>query len=300
MWIIGVDGGGTKCEAGLFNPAGQLVATAFSGPANVFANFEGAMQSIERACKQLLYAWNSQEHQSLINSSTKTMLRPSDCFLSLGCAGGGIDLAKKNFQRWRHEYAGAILHTDVHVSCLAANNNKPCALFVIGTGSCLAVYQNNKVKQLGGHGFLLGDIASGAWLGKKALSWYLQALETPNTDSELQTTLASVLGNNVSKIIEQYGQAESGAFGALAPTILEAKEASPNVRSWLFEGAQYACELIVKHTQKGMPIFVVGGLASVYKPLIEELISATIQVPNNNAVYGAFYAGKQHLLTSRA
>ena len=36
MWIIGVDGGGTKCKASLFDENGSVIATSETGPANVF------------------------------------------------------------------------------------------------------------------------------------------------------------------------------------------------------------------------------------------------------------------------
>lgn len=290
MWIIGIDGGGTKCEAGLFNPEGELVSKARSGPANVFANFSGAVSAIDLASDQVIDHYNRQQQATSKNKLTK-----QECFLSLGCAGGSIDSAKKRFHLWEHKYAGAMLTSDIHVSCLAANNAKPCALLVIGTGSCFAVYDNDQVTQYGGHGFLLGDNASGAWLGKHAISWYLQSLETPNNDIELQRVLSPSLGESVNDIIEKYGQATSGDFGALVPQILLAQTTSTTVQNWLHEGAKYAADLIVHHVHKDIPVFLTGGLANVYKPLVENMIKKPIHVPNENAVFGAFYAGQQYL-----
>lgn len=291
MWIIAIDGGGTKCDAGLFNPEGQLIATALSGPANVFTNFDGAIAAIELACDQLIDSANT---QGRINHK----LTKEDCFLSLGCAGGGVESAKVKFEKWQHQYAGALLNTDAHVSCLAANRGEPCALFVIGTGSCLAVFQNHVLKQYGGHGFLLGDHASGAWLGRKAVSWYLQTLEIPNSDSELRSLLAHLLGNNISDIIDQYGQASAGLFAALVPNILMVEPSSPTVKRWLHEGAHYVSDLLAQHTSKDYPVFLTGGLAVIYKPLIENISGRSIHIPNENAVYGAYFAGKQNLLTA--
>ena len=289
MWIIAIDGGGTKCDAGLFNPSGELVATALSGPANVFTNFDGAIEAIELACVQLIDTANSQV-------STNRKLTKRDCFLSLGCAGGGVESAKLKFEKWPHQYAGAVLNTDAHVSCLAANKGEPCALFIIGTGSCLAVFQNQEVKQFGGHGFLLGDCASAGWLGKQAVSWYLRANEIPHYDSKLKSALEDLLGNNISDIIEQYAQASAGKFGALVPHILAEQQSSPTVKKWLDEGAQYVSDLLVQHTSKDLPVFLTGGLALVYEPLIDRMSGRSIHPPNENAVYGAFLAGKKSVL----
>jgi glucosamine kinase len=308
MWIIGIDGGGTKCEAGLFKSNGDMLATSLAGPANLYANFKGSVDAIEHAVDQLLAICQARENITLARK---------DCFLSLGCSGGSIDSVKQQFQQWQHEYAGAALTTDVHVACLAANNTKACALFVIGTGSCLAVYlppqdlskehQQSQIplnakqalKQFGGHGFLLGDIASGAWLGKKAVSWYLQALETAHQDCHLWVALENVLGNNTSQIIEQYGQAQAGKFGTLVPTLLAVKDTSVTVNNWLQEGAVYATDLLTNHSSGDSPVFLTGGLAIVYRPLIEKLLGRNIYIPNDTAIYGAYLAGKDYLAVQK-
>lgn len=315
MWIIGVDGGGTKCEASLFTYEGKRLATALTGPANLFTNFEGAIHSIEQATSQLLNACQEQHNITITRK---------DCLISLGCAGGGVNAVKKQFQQWPHQYAHALLNTDVNVSCFAANNAKACALFVIGTGSCLAVCQPNKqqaqnslqpksefmvnigsaitsqpaitsvsvIKQYGGHGFLLGDIASGAWLGKHAVSWYLQALETPSSEVYLQSALAPVLGDSTSNIIERYGQANAKQFADLVPILLSVQHTSTVVQDWLQQGALYAAGLLSKHVSNNAPIFLSGGLSGVYQPLIEELLGKRVFVPDESAVYGAYLAAK--------
>lgn len=288
MWIIAIDGGGTKCDAGLFSLEGELISTARSGAANVFANFEGAIEAIELACDQLIASANKQ-------GSTNSKITKEHCFLSLGCAGGGVESARLKFDEWQHQYAGAILNTDAHVSCLAANKGDPCALFIIGTGSCLAVFQNNEVKQYGGHGFLLGDYASGAWLGKQAISWYLKSLEIPNSDSELKSILEASLACNISDIIQQYGQASAGKFGALAPKILAAEPSSTTVKKWLLEGAQYVSDLLSEHTLPDLPVFLTGGLAPTYQPLLIKINDRSISIPNENAVYGAYLAAKKSM-----
>ena len=292
MWIIGVDGGGTKCEASIFTIQGELLASALAGPSNLFANFTGAIAEIEKACNKLLEICNEQHNLTI---------HKQQCILSLGCAGGGIGFVKQAFEQWPHQYAHAILSTDAQSACLAANAGQNCALFVIGTGSCLAVYTTDAgTKQFGGHGFLLGDIASGAWLGKHAVSWYLQATETSaigektaiktaiKTDHVLQKELASTLGSNTSHIVQQYGQASPALFAALAPILIGVKDSSPAVQQWLDEGANYAANLLISHTSKNLPIFLTGGLSHIYKPLIEKRIKKELYTPQHTPVYGAY------------
>jgi glucosamine kinase len=287
MWIIGIDGGGTKCEGGLFTSNGELLATTITGPANFFSDFSGGIKAIEEASNSLLNSVNQQHNLSI---------GKQDCILSLGCAGGGIESAHESFKDWSHEYAHTLLSNDVEVSCLAANNAQPCALFVIGTGSCLAVRNaHGQTKQLGGHGFLLGDIGSGAWLGRNAVSWYLQSIETAATDSALHIALETTLGNNTSNIVQQYGQAKADKFGELVPLLLDIRHASFTVQNWLQEGALYAANLLKNHVPSNVPIFVSGGLSAAYKAQIESVTGLEIHSPKHTAIYGAYLQGRARL-----
>lgn len=294
QWIIGIDGGGTKCKASLYNLAGNKMGESIAGPANVFADFEQAIESIVMSSKDVLEAYNVSHQQ-------KIML--NDCILSAGCAGAGIEAAYKRFMSWEHPFKNIHLSTDIHFSCIAANLNQACALIVVGTGSCIAFYdkqQTNKsvinsdntapleVKQIGGHGFLLGDNASGAWLGKKALAWFLQAIEGKVNDSALFEALQAKLGSDVSALIEQYGRANGSAFGQLVPVLVMVKEESDNVQAWVQEGADYLAGVIEEHINEDQPIFIDGGMASLYQPILSELLASEIFAPKQEPTHGAY------------
>lgn len=287
MWIIGIDGGGTKCEGGLFTGDGELLSSTITGPANLFSDFSGGISAIEKASNELI---------SVVNQQYNLSISKEDCILSLGCAGGGIESVKESFKHWPHNYAYAILASDVEVSCLAAHNAKPCALFVIGTGSCLAIRNiQGQTKQLGGHGFLLGDIGSGAWLGRQAVSWYLQSIETPSSDTYLHEALEAALGKNTSDIVQQYGQAMPHQFGELIPAILDRQHGSITVQTWLQEGALYAANLLKNHVPTNDPIFMSGGLCVAYKTQIETILGVQVHSPQYTPIYGAYLQGKAQL-----
>lgn len=284
MWIIAIDGGGTKCKASLYDPKGQAIATCQTGPANFFADFEFALASINQACEQLLVAANNQKTLSL---------KASDCFLSMGCAGASIPATKSKVSQWQHPYAGVALTTDIHISCLAANRGKDCALAITGTGSSIAIYQNNTMKQFGGHGFLLGDIASGAWLGKNAVSWFLQTLEKPSDDLSLLTALTQSLGTDANNIVQDYGQAKAAKFASLAPVLLLEKSNSPNVKRWLKEGLDYLTTILQEHAAADTDIFIDGGIAHIYQQALSERLMRPVARPKLDAVAGAYEFAKQ-------
>ncbi len=286
MYIIAVDGGGTKCKASLFTPQGEVLATCITGPANLYSNFDGAIAAIEDAANKLLEAVKGLDVSS------------HNCLLSLGCAGASIGSVKARFANWQHNYHHALLTTDIHVSCLAARHKQSCALVIVGTGSCVAILDNkalkNKMRYLGGHGFLLGDIGSGAWLGKKAVSWYLQALETPCGETTLFQSLQTILGTNISEIIEHYGQATAVTFGHLVPAILQAQSASSLVDNWLDEGAHYFAKLLTFHVKGTLPIYIDGGLGQTYAPRLQAILNRPIHKPEADAVHGAYFAAVKY------
>ena len=89
----------------MYNIQGVVVAESRTGAANLYANFDGALSEIEAACDILL---------AHFKATNKTDITKQDCFLSLGCAGAGIDSVQKQFALWQHSYAAALLNTDVH------------------------------------------------------------------------------------------------------------------------------------------------------------------------------------------
>lgn len=284
MWIIGIDGGGTKCKASLFDPRGRVKAISETGPANLFVDFDLALVSINEACKQVL---------ETANTALSLSLKPSDCFLSLGCAGATIPSARQSIAKWQHPYAELAFTSDIHISCLAANNENDCALIITGTGSSIAIYQDDLIKQFGGHGFLLGDIASGAWLGKTAVSWFLQTLETPNRDLDLHAALAKSLGTDVNDIIQAYGQAKPAKFAELVPNLLFAQANSINVQAWLHQGLDYLAAILEQHSEPETDIFIDGGIAHLYRQALSERLQRAILRPNLDAVAGAYAFAKR-------
>ncbi len=279
-WIIGVDAGGTKCKASLFNAAGDEIASSTTGPANLFSDFQGAIASIMLACEQVLLA--SGHH-----------IKPEQCALSIGAAGASVGSVQKKMQAWQHPFASMQIHSDLHISCIAANDTQPCVMIIVGTGSSVAIFNNNEVAQFGGHGFLLGDEASGAWLGRKAVQWYLHMLEQliPNTEKvqnhALERALAKVLGNDIDAIIEMYGKANAATFASLVPTLLACHEQSANVQEWVEQGARYFAS-IIRHHANDLPIFIDGGLAGLYTPILTKMLTRSAGVPKKSATYGAY------------
>lgn len=285
-WIICIDGGGTKCKAGLFDEAGNLVATAISGPANLFTNFSSSCDNILLACDELVVS----AHQQNINVSVY------DCSLLAACAGGERDEVRQQFASWEHPFAKASLVCDVNAACMGANQGQDCTLFIVGTGSSMAVLQQQRITQYGGHGFVLGDCASGAWLGKQAVQWFLIALENGHNDTVLFDVLVPVLGENASNIVSNYAKAMPHKFAEIAPVLVENMRSSHTVSAWMQQGVDYLCNMLNAHHPIGNPVFLYGGLCHIYLPLLKNACEHSVAIANQDPLHGAYAIAKNELL----
>lgn len=280
MWIIAVDAGGTKCKARLYNMQGDVIAQSQTGPANMFTDFEAAIAAILQAVDTLL-----------VNNISA--IKAKDCVLSIGAAGANVPIVKQAFSAWQHPFKQAFLYSDLYISCVAANQGQDSVFIVVGTGSSVGILNKQQFSQYGGHGFLLGDEASGAWLAKNVLSWYLRALEQLIDENELDAELAlmaclkSLVGNKVSAIIEKYGQAKADVFGALVPSLLAIKQQSPCVQAFLHQGVSYLANVLEQHAQN-LPVYIGGGLASVYQPMLQQLLNKPVLLSEQDPTFGAY------------
>ncbi|WP_395340472.1 BadF/BadG/BcrA/BcrD ATPase family protein [Ningiella sp. W23] len=288
-YIIGVDGGGSKCKASLYRLSATQqtshlgddaspIASIVTGPANVFSSFDLAASSIMSAATQLCERQN---------------IKLAQCILSAGCAGGGMSAAQTKFKLWQHPFAKAYLLSDVEASCISANAQKPCALIIIGTGSCLALYHPDEFSTLGGHGMLLGDIAGGAWLGKQVLTWYLQFLDGLEDSDPLSEAMAQHLGRDANAVVERFSHDCAKQLASCAHYVFEQRVSSPVCQAILHQSTRYISALINKAREHSEAVFIDGGLASSYLPLLNGQRSDSLKRPFKSAEHGAFLHGSK-------
>ena len=159
--LISVDGGGTRCRAAVGTAFGGILARAEGGPANAMADFDGAVANIKAAVKEAA------------DSAGTTDAVLSRATAHIGLAGV---LSDADGERIKTALSyGATTVTDDRVTAVAgAFAERDGFLVSLGTGSFLAVQNNKDIKFLGGWGFHIGDQASGAWLGRKAMERVLE------------------------------------------------------------------------------------------------------------------------------
>jgi glucosamine kinase len=291
--ILAVDGGGTKCKASLFNQAGNVLASAISGPANVFSDLNQACCSIVEAANECL---------KQVNQCFKANpIQLNDLLLSAGCAGAGISQAAVAFDAWQSPFKHKLLTSDLHISCLSSNNGEDCVLAILGTGSSFAVLKEGSCCQYGGHGFVLGDHASGAYLGKRALQVCLTYFERSKTSSvkiesdkaverfvNSISRIANVRGTQT--IVEQYAKASPNIFAKLAPKIFElAQQHNETAIELINESCKYVVDMFrVIGQGEELPCYLTGGLSQSYLPYLENQNNFKPHISSNAAEYGAY------------
>ena len=182
--LLGFDGGGTKTECVLMDPAGNILGRSFSGPSNPSrVGVESATREIEKAADLAL-------HEARI-------ARKAVVALGAGLAGTGRPEMKEAMQAsLAGVFPGAAvgIFTDLEIA-LAAAGEGPVIVLVAGTGSA-AIGRNGQgqIWRTGGYGPPDSDHGSAYDVGSWAVARSMKEREQRGTDSSLGK-----------KILEQFG-----------------------------------------------------------------------------------------------
>ncbi|MGS2719305.1 BadF/BadG/BcrA/BcrD ATPase family protein [Paraglaciecola aestuariivivens] len=274
----GIDGGGTKCSAMLFDHQGQVLGRGRAGAANVARDLPTSLISIVDCIKQALE--DAKLPADLI----------SQVKVGAGLAGACVPEVKSKLQAWAHPFTEFKVESDLTTACLGAHAGQDGALLIVGTGSSAARYQNGQLTQLGGHGFLLGDKGSGAWLGRMAVSATLEALDGIIATTQLHKQVQESLGlNTTSAIVQRMINASPSDFATLAPLVLAlAKQQQPSALALVAEAVAYLdklCQQCLNHTD--LSIVVMGGVAPLLIPEFSQATRERIVSPKGGPEWGA-------------
>jgi len=285
VFFLGVDGGGSKCQASVADAEGSVVGEAVAGPANPLHGLEQALESIEQAASQ-----------ALVRAGLSS-LPLNQLVAGVGLAGVNLPSLFQAISGWSHPFAALYLTTDLHIACLGAHQRDDGAVIVAGTGSCGYVGVAGRECVLGGHGFPLGDKGSGAWMGLEAVKAALLASDGLGPESQLEPMLAKELGAQGLMLVERLSGAKSSDYARLAPLVLAAAEAGDAVaRGIVQEGADYisalAQKLLAYHPSR---LSMIGGLAEPLLPWLHSQVAGQLSAPLGPPEAGALlYARKQH------
>ena len=285
-YYVGIDGGGSKCSAMLFSQQGELLSQGIAGPANAARDLPLAIQSMVAAVQLALQ--NAGLSASLLNQLQ----------VGAGLAGASVAKVHAELLAWPHPFATFKVSSDLATACCGAHGGEDGAILITGTGSSAALMRDGELTQFGGHGFLLGDKGSGAWLGRSAVAATLEALDGVISRTAMHDTVLEQLQcANSAALVQRMILASPSDFAALAPQILSlAEQDEPSATAIVRQGTEYLDKLCQRALQgSDLSLALIGGLA----PLLQPWFSPQVRQRIVNAQAGPEWGAVQLLRASQ-
>ncbi|CDM60359.1 N-acetylglucosamine kinase [Rhizobium favelukesii] len=276
IYLIGIDGGGTSCRAAVAGPDGRILARAQSGPANILSDPDTALESIADATRA---AFNAEGIDARCIGSARAVL---------GVAGNNVGDAVRHVKN-RLPFPEADIESDGLIALQGALGNDDGAVAILGTGTIYISRQRNTVTYIGGWGFTIGDLGSGARIGHALLQETLLAHDGIHAISGVSGSVLAEFKNDPRNIVEFARQAKPGDFGRYAPRVFEHAKQGDAVAARLLKEAAVSVDevldrLVARGTQK---ICLLGGLGPLYPSWIAARHQNLLATPVGDALTGA-------------
>lgn len=274
-YLLGVDGGGTRCRFALADSSGRVIARHEAGAANIATDFEAAAAGISAGLRAL---WAGAGMRADGFGSAV-------CYL--GLAGANLDGVGERLKA-RLPFRICGVGDDRLTTVVGALGGADGGLASVGTGSFLCRQADGALRSLGGWGFVAGDQASGAWLGQQALRCAVLAHDGLAPEGPLARALLGRLGGIQGLASFSLG-AKPHEFAAFAPEILAAADAGDAAAVGLLrDGADYICRgLAVLGHRPGERLCLLGGLGEPYRRWLPEAMATGLVAPGGSALDGA-------------
>ncbi|MDO9524955.1 MAG: BadF/BadG/BcrA/BcrD ATPase family protein [Gemmobacter sp.] len=268
--FLGVDGGGTGCRASLVDRTGRVIGHASGGPANIASDAEGALANILATVSGALNGTPRAQVHAVLGLAGANVAQTTDRLLDqLG-------------------FGSTRIVSDGLIALKGALRDQDGIVASVGTGSVFAVQRKGIVRQIGGWGFVLGDEASGAWLGRCALADALRAMDGFTQITPFQTRLLADHGGPEAVVRFATGAGPS-AFAQFAPKVIEAADAGDTAALALLDrAAQDAARSIdLLQGRDRLPVVFLGGLGPSYAARLDS--RWPVVAPMGSALDGAVW-----------
>jgi len=277
QYIIGVDGGGTRCRVRLKNKNGAELAYAEGGSANVHSDPEGALATLRATLDQVFH------------EAGLTELDWSNTALGLGLAGivslADSDRIQSSFAGYGH----VVVASDAAAACFGAHHGADGGLVIAGTGSAGLAHINGTMTAIGGRGFAISDEGSAARIGWEALRQSLLAADDLRPPTKMTRQIMKRFDNEPTIVTRWTATARSADYGALAPIVFGHAEKGDAIALPIIK--QATREILNLHAALQrlgcQRIALVGGLAEPLKPWIELQMPYPFVPPLHDAADGA-------------
>lgn len=243
--FLGIDGGGTGCRAAVADASGMVLGRAEAGPANIASDPAGAAANILKAAGAALAAAGGGEIVAA----------------GLGLAGANAAGAADRL-RGVLPFRRVAVVTDGITAVKGALGAADGVVAALGTGSVFAVQRGGAIRQIGGRGLILGDEASGAWIGRALISAALRAVDGFAPVSPLVEGVLEEMGGPDGAVAFSLS-ARPVDFAALAPRVVESRD--PAAQAIMARAERDVAEAVaLLRGGDDLPVVFLGGLGTVF------------------------------------
>ena len=294
MYIVGIDGGGTRTVGILTTETGQCLAQVQSGPSNYHVVGEAKTQAVlENVIGELC-------ERSGIPSA-------SSIHFCLGMAGLGRAEDRKVVGRISDELGirknRRILTHDAHIALVGGTEKQQGVIVISGTGAIVyGVNANGDEARASGWGYLLGDEGSGYDIAIKGLRAVARAADGRGDSTELTNRILDGLEpNEPSELIRWTHAASRDEIAQLAEVIFDTAQTADTVATEIVDQAAdelvCAAESVIKQLEFIEPFdIVLSGGNLIHQPMFSNKLrhrlarirpKASVLLPKHEPAYGA-------------
>ena len=163
--------------------------------------------------------------------------------------------------------------SDVLAAARALCGHKPGIACILGTGSNSCFYDGEGIAEnVRAGGFILGDEASGAYLGKRLLSDFIKGLLPP----AIENAFVKRYGLDYMKIVQKVYREEmpSRFLASFSPFIAEYRN-HPHIANLLKSSFEaFLHRNVIHYDYRKYPVNFVGSISFYYKDILEKAVNA--------------------------
>ncbi len=276
QFAIGIDGGGTSCRAAIIDGAGRVLGTGKAGAANILSDLESSLIHIVASARHALT--DAGLDSELVNRLPAV----------IGTAGANVGNYGKRVEG-ALPFASTRVVTDATIALQGALGDADGVIGAFGTGSVYNARRDGRSWGIGGWGFVIGDQASGARLGRDLLERALLAHDAVTTGSALTKVVMDEYGNDPERVVEFAHASKPKDFARYAPIVFEYAGMEDVVA---VDIVRMAADAITKSLDALLwpecpSICLLGGLAQAYRPWLDERHKAILAEPKGDVLRGA-------------
>ena len=286
MYVIGIDGGGTKTRLAVCAPDGTLLRRETLGAFNLSAIGEDGFR---RRTEEILALCGDMRGCGAI------------CVGGAGVSGAAAgEILRAELAA--HGFAGKLLLCGDHEIALAGAMQTPGCVLIAGTGSvCYGKNAAGETFRCGGGGHIIDDPGSGYTLGRDALAAALRTEDGRLSENALHAAVMDAVGgHDIQGIFDfvYFSRRGKSDIAALAPLVLRCAEQGDAVSlAILRRGAAELARLVSAVTgrlglDKKSPCALAGGLLAennIYRRTVCEALAPFCRPakPEHGALFGA-------------